>query len=65
MLSLTRSIAKGKNKEDAKELCESIANTIAVIDTLVRMQGERGAPYFMGICGEMEGWVALFVGYPS
>ncbi|SJL02820.1 uncharacterized protein ARMOST_06158 [Armillaria ostoyae] len=45
---------KGKNKEDAKELCESIANTIVVIDTLVLMQGERGAPYFMGICGEME-----------
>ncbi|KAK0218480.1 hypothetical protein EDD85DRAFT_355050 [Armillaria nabsnona] len=48
---------KGKNKEDAKELCESIANTIVIIDTLVRMQGERGAPYFMGICGEMEGYL--------
>ncbi|SJL02817.1 uncharacterized protein ARMOST_06155 [Armillaria ostoyae] len=48
---------KGKNKEDAKELCESIANTIVVIDTLVRMQGERGAPYFMGICGEMDGYL--------
>ncbi|KAK0185328.1 hypothetical protein F5146DRAFT_1125281 [Armillaria mellea] len=48
---------KGKNKEDAKELCESIANTIVVIDTLVRMQGERGALYFMGICGEMEGYL--------
>ncbi|KAK0436263.1 hypothetical protein EV421DRAFT_1132554 [Armillaria borealis] len=48
---------KGKNKEDAKELCESIANTIVVIDTLVRMQGEREAPYFMGICEEMEGYL--------
>ncbi|PBK65341.1 hypothetical protein ARMSODRAFT_1022450 [Armillaria solidipes] len=48
---------KGKNKENAKELCESIANTIVVIDALVRMQGERGAPYFMGICGEMEGYL--------
>ncbi|KAK0491741.1 hypothetical protein EDD18DRAFT_1186132 [Armillaria luteobubalina] len=45
---------KGKNQKDAKELCESIANTIVVIDALVRMQGERGAAYFMGICGEME-----------
>ncbi|KAK0479506.1 hypothetical protein IW261DRAFT_1593530 [Armillaria novae-zelandiae] len=44
----------GKNQKDAKELCESIANTIVVIDTLVHMQGERGAAYFMGICGEME-----------
>ncbi|PBK84438.1 hypothetical protein ARMGADRAFT_1037159 [Armillaria gallica] len=48
---------KGKNKEDAKEICESIANTIVVIDTLVRMQGERGAPIFVGICGEMEGYL--------
>ncbi|PBK84449.1 hypothetical protein ARMGADRAFT_1088463 [Armillaria gallica] len=48
---------RGKNKENSKELCESIANTIVVIDSLVRMQGERGAPYFMGICGEMEGYL--------
>ncbi|KAK0218494.1 hypothetical protein EDD85DRAFT_866782 [Armillaria nabsnona] len=48
---------KGKNKENAKELCESIANTIVVIDTLVRMQREQGAPYFMGICEEMEGYL--------
>ncbi|KAK0436262.1 hypothetical protein EV421DRAFT_1832819 [Armillaria borealis] len=48
---------KGKNKEDAKELCESIANTIVIINTVVRMQGERGGPYFMGICGEMEGYL--------
>ncbi|PBK84454.1 hypothetical protein ARMGADRAFT_1037173 [Armillaria gallica] len=48
---------KGKNKEDAKELCESIANTIIIIDTLVHKQGEQGAPYFMGICREMEGYL--------
>ncbi|KAK0207296.1 hypothetical protein IW262DRAFT_665448 [Armillaria fumosa] len=45
---------KGENKESTKELCENIANTIIVIDTLVRMQGELGAAYFMGICGEIE-----------
>ncbi|SJL02825.1 uncharacterized protein ARMOST_06163 [Armillaria ostoyae] len=32
---------KAKNKESAKELCESIANTIIVIETLVRIQGEQ------------------------
>ncbi|KAK0464100.1 hypothetical protein IW261DRAFT_133880 [Armillaria novae-zelandiae] len=48
---------KGENKESTKELCESIANTIVVIDTLVRMQGELSAAYFMGICGEMEGYL--------
>ncbi|KAK0479497.1 hypothetical protein IW261DRAFT_1564140 [Armillaria novae-zelandiae] len=52
---------KGENKESTKELCESIANTIIVIDTLVRMQGELGAAYFMGICGEMEGYLQAVV----
>ncbi|KAK0436254.1 hypothetical protein EV421DRAFT_1739707 [Armillaria borealis] len=44
---------KGKNKKDAKELSESIANTIIVIDTLVRMHGERAGLYFEDICGAM------------
>ncbi|SJL18222.1 uncharacterized protein ARMOST_21800 [Armillaria ostoyae] len=41
---------KAKNKESAKELCESIANTIMVIDTLVRMQGERKSSCYIDIC---------------
>ncbi|KAK0450481.1 uncharacterized protein EV420DRAFT_1646404 [Desarmillaria tabescens] len=45
---------KGKNKKNVKELCESIANTIAVIDAFVRMHGEPGASHFKDICGEME-----------
>ncbi|KAK0450479.1 uncharacterized protein EV420DRAFT_1482686 [Desarmillaria tabescens] len=45
---------RGKNKENAKELCESIANTIVVVDTFVRMHGEPGASHFKEICGEME-----------
>ncbi|KAK0450470.1 uncharacterized protein EV420DRAFT_1561967 [Desarmillaria tabescens] len=44
---------KGKNREDVKELCESINNTVAVIQTLVAKHGERGAAYFKGICSEM------------
>ncbi|KAK0436259.1 hypothetical protein EV421DRAFT_1132285 [Armillaria borealis] len=45
---------KAKNKESAKELCESIANTIMVIETLVRMQGERESSCYINICEEME-----------
>ncbi|PBK65333.1 hypothetical protein ARMSODRAFT_1006694 [Armillaria solidipes] len=45
---------KGKNKKSAEELCESIADTIVVIDTLVHMQGERGTSCYIDICGEME-----------
>ncbi|KAK0450472.1 uncharacterized protein EV420DRAFT_1646386 [Desarmillaria tabescens] len=45
---------KGKNKKNVKELCESIANTIAVIDAFVRMHGEPEASHFKDICGEME-----------
>lgn len=45
---------KAKNKEDVKELCESITNTVDVIETLVSMHGERGAAYFKDICTEME-----------
>ncbi|KAK0450491.1 uncharacterized protein EV420DRAFT_737266 [Desarmillaria tabescens] len=52
---------RGKNKENVKELCDSIANTIVVIDTLVRMQGERGASCFKDICGEMEGYLHCMV----
>ncbi|KAK0450480.1 uncharacterized protein EV420DRAFT_1750294 [Desarmillaria tabescens] len=48
---------KGKNKESVKELCESIANTIIVIDNVVRMRGELGASHFKGICEEMEGYL--------
>ncbi len=46
---------KAKNKESAKELCESIANTILVINDLVRMQGECERSCYIDICGEMEG----------
>ncbi|KAK0479808.1 hypothetical protein EDD18DRAFT_1113742 [Armillaria luteobubalina] len=45
---------KGKNKKDAKELCESIADTIVVIDDLVRMHGDQDTSCFIHICGEME-----------
>ncbi|PBK65332.1 hypothetical protein ARMSODRAFT_978432 [Armillaria solidipes] len=44
---------KGKNKKDAKELSESIANTIIVIDALIRMHRERAGPYFEDICAAM------------
>ncbi|KAK0450495.1 uncharacterized protein EV420DRAFT_1562081, partial [Desarmillaria tabescens] len=47
----------GKNKEDAKELYESIANMIIIIDTLVRFKGEQGVSCFIDICGEMEGYL--------
>ncbi|KAK0185321.1 hypothetical protein F5146DRAFT_1072392 [Armillaria mellea] len=49
---------KGKNKEDAKELSESIANTIIVIDTLVRMHGERAGPYFEDVCVAMAEYLS-------
>ncbi|SJL04294.1 uncharacterized protein ARMOST_07655 [Armillaria ostoyae] len=45
---------KAKNKEDVKELCESITNTVDVIKALVSMHGEQGAAYFKDICTEME-----------
>ncbi|KAK0450469.1 uncharacterized protein EV420DRAFT_736737 [Desarmillaria tabescens] len=45
---------KGNNKNNAKELCESIANTIAVIDTVVLMHGEPGASHFKDTCIDME-----------
>ncbi|KAK0218478.1 hypothetical protein EDD85DRAFT_866697, partial [Armillaria nabsnona] len=45
---------KAKNKESAKELCERIANTTMVIDTLVRMQGEGESSCYIDICEEME-----------
>ncbi|KAK0450486.1 uncharacterized protein EV420DRAFT_1766592 [Desarmillaria tabescens] len=48
---------KRKNKKDSKELCESIANTIMVIDDFVRMHGELGASHFKDICAEMEGYL--------
>ncbi|KAK0207292.1 hypothetical protein IW262DRAFT_1420802 [Armillaria fumosa] len=48
---------KGKNKNAAKELSESIANTIVVIDTIVRMHRERAGPYFEDICGAMTGYL--------
>ncbi|KAK0436258.1 hypothetical protein EV421DRAFT_2038827 [Armillaria borealis] len=43
-----------KNKEDVKELYESITDTVGVIDTLVCMHRGRGAAYFKDICVEME-----------
>ncbi|PBK84416.1 hypothetical protein ARMGADRAFT_1037142 [Armillaria gallica] len=45
---------KAKNKEDVKELCESITNTVDVIKALVSMHGEQRAAYFKDICTEME-----------
>ncbi|KAK0491736.1 hypothetical protein EDD18DRAFT_1334595 [Armillaria luteobubalina] len=45
---------KGKNKKDAKELCESIADTIVVIEDLVRMHGDQDTSCYIEICGEME-----------
>ncbi|SJL02815.1 uncharacterized protein ARMOST_06152 [Armillaria ostoyae] len=48
---------KAKIKESAKELCESIANTIVVINDLVRMQGEGETSCYIDICGEMEGYL--------
>ncbi len=52
-LTLSHLQKKGKNKKDANELSESVANTIIVIDTLVCMHGERAGPYFEDICGTM------------
>ncbi|KAK0185343.1 hypothetical protein F5146DRAFT_1228255 [Armillaria mellea] len=43
---------KGKNKKDAEELCQSIADTIVVIDDLV-----RNASSYIDICREMEGYL--------
>ncbi|PBK84442.1 hypothetical protein ARMGADRAFT_1170063 [Armillaria gallica] len=45
---------KGKNKKSAEELCESIADTIVVIDTLVRRHGDQGTLCYSDSCGEME-----------
>ncbi|KAK0466643.1 hypothetical protein IW261DRAFT_1521104 [Armillaria novae-zelandiae] len=45
---------RGNNKKDVKALCESIANTVVVINTVVRMHEEVGAAYFTSICTEME-----------
>ncbi|PBK84453.1 hypothetical protein ARMGADRAFT_1170069 [Armillaria gallica] len=50
---------KAKNKESAKELCESMANTILVINDLVRMQ--EGTSCYIEICGEMEGYLQRMV----
>ncbi|KAK0185332.1 hypothetical protein F5146DRAFT_1167016 [Armillaria mellea] len=47
----------GKNKKNAEELCESLADTIVVIDDLVRMHGEEGTSSYIDICGEMEGYL--------
>ncbi|PBK84446.1 hypothetical protein ARMGADRAFT_1088461 [Armillaria gallica] len=52
---------KGKNKKNAEELCESIADTIVVIDDLVRMQGDQGTSCYIEICGEMEGYLQRMV----
>ncbi|KAK0479495.1 hypothetical protein IW261DRAFT_1477733, partial [Armillaria novae-zelandiae] len=45
---------KGKNKKAAQAFCESIADTIVVIDTLVRMHGDHDTSCYIDICGEME-----------
>ncbi|KAK0466639.1 hypothetical protein IW261DRAFT_1521088 [Armillaria novae-zelandiae] len=46
--------AKGKNKKTTKELCDSIANTIVVVDTLIKMQRDTGEIHFKDVCLEME-----------
>ncbi|KAK0462815.1 hypothetical protein IW261DRAFT_1427464 [Armillaria novae-zelandiae] len=45
---------RGKNQKDVKTLCESIANTVVVINTVVTMNEEVGAVCFKDICAEME-----------
>ncbi|KAK0218481.1 hypothetical protein EDD85DRAFT_961502 [Armillaria nabsnona] len=45
---------RGKNKKDVKALCESIANTVVVINTVVTMHEEMGAVCFKDVCAEME-----------
>ncbi|PBK65343.1 hypothetical protein ARMSODRAFT_978444 [Armillaria solidipes] len=52
---------KGKNKEAVKELCESIANTIVVVNSLVIMQERKGETYFNDICVEMEGYLSAMM----
>ncbi|KAK0491749.1 hypothetical protein EDD18DRAFT_1358529 [Armillaria luteobubalina] len=49
---------KAKNKDDVKELRETINNTVAVIQALVAKHGEQGAEYFKDVCEEMEGYLA-------
>ncbi|PBK84476.1 hypothetical protein ARMGADRAFT_1132933 [Armillaria gallica] len=53
--------AKGKNKAATKELCESITDTIVVVDTLIKMQGETGETHFKEICLEMERYLGLII----
>ncbi|KAK0185341.1 hypothetical protein F5146DRAFT_1228254 [Armillaria mellea] len=48
---------KGKNKKNAEQLCQSIADTIVVIDDLVRMHGEEGTSSYIDICREMEAFL--------
>ncbi|PBK84455.1 hypothetical protein ARMGADRAFT_1037174 [Armillaria gallica] len=45
---------RGKNKKDIKALCESIVNTVVVINTMVTMHEEMGAVCFKDVCAEME-----------
>ncbi|KAK0432485.1 hypothetical protein EV421DRAFT_1848541 [Armillaria borealis] len=43
------------NKHEAKELCESIANTVTVINShAAGKKGEQRTEYFADICSEME-----------
>ncbi|KAK0450490.1 uncharacterized protein EV420DRAFT_1562052, partial [Desarmillaria tabescens] len=46
---------KEENRKDIKELCESTANVVIVINTLASMQGGKGNTCFKNICAEMEG----------
>ncbi|KAK0491755.1 hypothetical protein EDD18DRAFT_1465768 [Armillaria luteobubalina] len=48
---------KAKNKDEVKELWETINNTVAVIQALVAKHGEQGAEYFKDVCEEMEGYL--------
>ncbi|KAK0462816.1 hypothetical protein IW261DRAFT_1527148 [Armillaria novae-zelandiae] len=50
-------VQKGKNKKAAKELSESIANTIVIIDSIVCMHRDRAGAYFEDVCGAMAGYL--------
>ncbi|KAK0479815.1 hypothetical protein EDD18DRAFT_1113749 [Armillaria luteobubalina] len=52
---------RGNNKKDVKALCESIANTVVAINTVVKMHEEVGAAYFTSICAEMEEYLTNLV----
>ncbi|KAK0218498.1 hypothetical protein EDD85DRAFT_942352 [Armillaria nabsnona] len=52
---------KDKDREEITELCESIANTIVVMDTVTRMEGGMGEAYFKDISMEMEQYLEVII----